>query len=231
MNSAPASSLHTAIRRRRAPRGFTLIEVLTAMMVLAVGLAGAIALIYGSQKAGVMAGDQNIAASLMQEALEDIQRNHVITKGMTVGGVPVPATDVGLFIETLPTGDGSWPHIGPAGDAGFYQAATTNLFYFRDYRNSLWPNELFWPTSPSPRYYGGPLGGNLLPTGSAFRVLYKIERHPNWLANQLSFERIYVLTMTVYKDLNPTVPPKDPKKKVEQISDPMVVYLRARVNQ
>ena len=98
--------------RARAPRslsGFTLIEVLTAMMVLAIGLAGAMSLVYGSSRAAQTASDHNAAAIVLQEAIEDIKRIHMISRPMP-GVATVNDDEIGLFVETLPTGDGSWPN-------------------------------------------------------------------------------------------------------------------------
>ena len=233
--SGQAGSLHH--------KGFTLIEVLTAMMVLAIGLSGTISLIYGSTRAANTATDRNVATSLMQEAIADIQRNHLI--GTTMPGVTVPAADVGLYVETwdsggsLPSPDGnpSWPNL----KNGVFANAGANAF--KNFRPSAatiapwnnpttqWSKELFWPYTAAPRYYGGPLAGTA-PTGTAYRVLYKLERHPNWIAvpPQLAYEGVYVVTMTVYKDLNPIVHVNDAftPKHLEQVSDPTVVYLRAR---
>lgn len=206
-------------------RGFTLIEVLVSLFVLSIGLAGAIAVIYGSVKAGVNASDQNIATILLPDAIEEITRIHSITKGSALA----PA-DVGLFIETWDSaGDGSWPNI----KNGPYKTATAGgLFQIGQYTPTiaapLWSKMVFYPIEPNPKYYGGPPGQSLNnSSGPGYRVLYKLERHPSWVAGQMSFENMYVLTAAVYKDLNPNVHPANPKKRVEQISDPVVVYLRA----
>jgi prepilin-type N-terminal cleavage/methylation domain-containing protein len=222
-----ASAVNTQ-PRLRGQVGFTLIEVLTAMMVLAIGLAGVMSLVYGSSRAAQSASDRNIAAALLQEAIADIQRNHLITNPTVPPGITPQADEVGLYIETWDSaGDGSWPNL----KSGAYTNATANLFPLKSFYNPNWTKEIFWPPSPAPKYYGGPLGGGGVPTGTAYRVLYKLERHPNWLGGQLSFEGMYVLTLTVYKDLNPSVHPSNATKQLEQVSDPMVVYLRGKVTE
>ena len=213
--------------RLRAAAGFTLIEVLTAMTVLAIGLAGVMSLVYGSSRAAQLASDRNTAAILLQEAISDIQRNHMITKPMPGVGT-VQDDEVGMYVETWDSqGDGSWPNL----KTGTYSTATANLFPLKSFYNPNWTKEIFWPPSAAPRYYGGPLGGGAQPTGTGYRVLYRLERHPNWLAGQLSFEGVYVLTLTVYKDLNPSIHPSNASKQLEQISDPMVVYLRGKTTE
>ena len=181
-----------------------------------------------------MAGDQNIAASLMQEALEDIQRNHLIKVRAPATGIPRPCRP----------GQGHRAVCRDVGFSGRRVVAESDQWHLRQHASE--------PVSAEPVLQSGvpELGeGNFLATHpgaplfrrtarrrrtshlAQFRVLYKLERHPNWVAGLQSFENIYVVTMTVYKDLNPTIHPHDPKKKLEQISDPMVVYLRAKVNQ
>jgi len=229
-----STALHTAtFQRPRASRpagGFTLIEVLTAMMVLAIGLAGAMSLVYGSSRAAQSTSDRNAAAIVLQEAIEDIKRIHLITRPMP--GVGAVADDeIGLYVETLPTGDGTWPNC----KAGTFLGTQTSAngspgVVLNSYRPVLMTNVLAWPFTPSPKYYG--LGFGAVPSSGApgFRVLYKLERHPDWIAGtSFSYEGMYVLTATVYKDLNPTVLCSSGTKKLEQISDPMVVFLRSRV--
>ena len=220
--------------RVRAAAGFTLIEVLTAMTVLAIGLAGVMSLVYGSSRAAQLASDRNTAAILLQEAIADIQRNHLITNPMPGVGTVQPE-DIGLYVETWASGDGLWPNIngGPFASTLVKPDALRPSVSLSSFTNPNWKNELFWPPSLAPKYYGGPIGGGGVPTGTGYRVLYRLERHPNWISAtpQLTFEYMYVLTLTVYKDLNPSVPPNSNKKQLEQISDPMVVYLRGNTSE
>jgi type II secretory pathway pseudopilin PulG len=226
-----------------------LIEVLITLLVLIIGLTGSLAVIMGSARSGNKAADRNIAGIILDEAIEDIQRNHLITVPVNstfpvattpYGALNVQSNEVGLYIETLDSdGTGLWPNIQNAGaGAGNYTGVKANNFLLTSFANpKLFPsaadvtksNVLLWPASSDPRYYGGPLKGPGVSTGVAYRVAYKLERSPNWIAGgQFSFDGMYVLTLTVYKDLNPTVLPGSPKKLLEQISDPMVVYLYSK---
>jgi prepilin-type N-terminal cleavage/methylation domain-containing protein len=240
--------------------GFTLIEVLITLLVLAIGLTGTLAIVMGSTRNGNKASDRNIAAIVLDEAIADIQRNHLITvpanstfpvASTSYGATNVQVNELGLYIETIDTdttGNHLWPNLqyAPSGTAGNYTGVKANNFLLSSFANpKLFPNPndpnpasptlpsnvLLWPASSDPKYYGGPLKGPGVSTGVAYRVAYKLERSPNWIAaapNQFSFDGVYVLTLTVYKDLNPAVLPGSPKKQLEQISDPMVVYLHAR---
>jgi prepilin-type N-terminal cleavage/methylation domain-containing protein len=232
-------------------RGFTLIEVLITMLVLAIGLTGALAVVMGSARSGVKASDRNIASIVLAEAIADIEHCHRIT--VPAGSVfPVPTTtygaqnvqenEVGLYIETVDSdGSGMWPNIqnhGGGGDyTGVYVGATHFPLTSSRASSKVFPNPtdpalpsniLLWPFSPDPRYYGGPLKKSGLSDGVAYRVGYKLERHPQWLAGQFSYDGVYVLTLVVYKMANPTAQPSSNKIQLEQISDPMVTYLYAR---
>ena len=230
MSQHEHSSTSVPARAPRGMSGFTLIEVLTAMMVLAIGLAGAMSLVYGSSRAAQAASDRNASAIVLQEAFEDIKRIHLITRPMPGVGT-VTDDDIGLYVETLSTGDGTWPNCKAGPFAGTQTSANGSPgVTLSSYRPALLTNTLAWPFTPAPKYYGLGLGAIAGPGVPGFRVLYKLERHPDWVAGaSFSLEGVYVLTATVYKDLNPTVAVSNGNKKFEQVSDPMVVYLRSRV--
>jgi len=204
--------------------GFTLIELLASLGILAIGLGSVLALVWGGTKIGNAASARNEAAIVIPEAIADIERIHVVPSG--VG----PASFTGYLISTYEKDTSvAWPCIKDAG----YQGVQVNLpgNTLGDYINRRDPNgnTMVWPLSANPRYYGGPLNQNTgTSTGTPFRALYRLERHPDWVVNpQFStFVGMYVLTLTVYRDLSPALHPSSTSKRYEQISDPVVVYLR-----
>lgn len=234
--------------------GFTLIEVLITLFVLVIGLTGSLAVIMGASRVGNKASDRNIVGIILDDAIADIQRNHLITVPTnstfplaTTGynAKYVQANEVGLYIETVTDTDSNlrvWPNIQTAGisdytgttvsDCSQTPARTFGLTYGL---NAIFPNELLWPI-PNARFNGS-LTSTSDTVGGGYRVVYRLERHPNWVNGELSFYGVYVLTLAVYKDLNPAivaatklpkVPPNSPNKMLEQVSDPMVVYLHAK---
>jgi prepilin-type N-terminal cleavage/methylation domain-containing protein len=234
------------MKLRRA-RGFTLVEILATMGVLAIGLSAVVSLVLGSTRATVVAADRNTATIFLSEAAENIERLHLITAEVVQSGyVPyAQPTDVGLFIETVntPVMDAAatrrWPTVRTSAvlpnDSDYGQvrvgAAKRPL---KDFVNIPSPDTMVWPPSDvSPRYNGPATSGTGGTSGFPYRVIYHLERHPDWVAhpNGSPYMGIYVLTLAGYRDLTP-----DPKvagsdtanKKYEQISEPMIVYLRAR---
>lgn len=229
-------------------RGFTLIEILATLGILSVGLASVIALVLGSTRMSVGAVDKNTATMIISEAVEDIARIHLITNDqLTASGLATRTGDVGYYIETLDSSPGAnnpatgmeWPNVQSGDFAAPTAVVVANSSYLSEYRNPLpspaLSNMIVWPPTPTPRYYGGPLraGGNA--TGTAFRAMYRLERHPDWIASlppnpvvPSPYEGIYVLTMAVYKDLQPKEPVSNPNHTYEQISDPVVTFLRTK---
>lgn len=245
---------------KRAPGGFTLIEILATLLILAIALPAVVALVLGNSRAGQVAGDRNTAAMIISEAVADIERMHTITPGMLVSGTPVPVSHVGLMIETVqpasyyppdplaPRVPYAAPNIHAVFEGVDYGAlrprspnSSPGPYALRQkFLNPNSKNTLYWPpTGESPRY-GGPLQGSTMgPTGTngtPYRVLYQLNRHPDWIVYpQSPFINTYVLTLAVYRDLSPQALPEisiatpgNPVKKLEQVSDPVVVYLSPR---
>ena len=241
----------------RRPRGFTLIEILATLGILAVGLASVIALVLGSSRMSVGAVDKNTATMIISEAVEDISRIHLITSDqLTTSGLSTTRSgDIGNYIETLnsspavlnPVTHLEWPNV-QAGDFATSSAVVVaNSSFLSEYRNpNVTPDNpgggvpnshsMVWPPTPTPRYYGGPLRAGGTSSGTAFRVIYRLERHPDWIESLAitptpppsAYEGIYVLTLAVYKDLDPKMPVNNGNHRYEQISDPAVVFVRTK---
>jgi prepilin-type N-terminal cleavage/methylation domain-containing protein len=258
------------------PAGFTIVEVLAAMAVLAVGLAAVMAMVLGSTRVSATAAKRNVAAVLISEAVADIESRHLITSNAYN-----PASDIGLLVETLASPNPnthdprSFQNLFPPGT--FAGKAVWDAYCAPPYLLNVPPpsimpppdcvHTLMWPLPQppgqplrvqtlrvngtmatvyyaDPKFFGGPLVqaanqlDNPLPSGTAYRAIYRLERHPEWhphtvdLATGLvtysgefassPFAGIYVLTLTLYAD------PSMKGLRLEQISDPVVVYLRDR---
>ncbi len=223
----------------RTARAFTLVEVLTTLAVLAIGLSAVVAIVMGSGQMSATARNRNIAAMIIPEAVADIERLHFIASP-TLGSLTVPTGDVGYFIETHNTtpADGlnpithlPWPSIEASPYTGLRVYGSNTLADYR--RVAGLGTQMIWPPSPDPKFYGG-MRNKDIANGTAFRVFYCLERHPDWRTSvrppitQSSMEGIYVLTLAAYRDMTPKAPAANADHKYEQISDPVVVYLRAR---
>jgi len=262
-------------------RGFTLIEILAAMAILLVGLASVVSVVLGSSRFSNAAARRNVAAIIISEAVEDIQRRHLITST----NYGYSADKVGLLIETLKSPNPSvhTPNANvPDGVALSNLVTSSDPMRMATWNLNLQPlyltprpppdavNTLVWPLGISPKYFAGPaiqsnsgvgpdtstpLYGN-----TAYRVIYRLERHPEWqphttdpqtamtpfywgspvwqqgawaaTGNTASgtaygpevvgspFAGMYVLTLAVYHD------PTSQCASLEQVCDPVVVYLR-----
>jgi prepilin-type N-terminal cleavage/methylation domain-containing protein len=232
--------------RRARHTGFTLVEVLATLGVLAIGLSAVVALVLGSAKATTVAADRNIATIILTEAVEDIQRNHLITKELVDSLVPHPAPpapvpldfydDVGLFIETTDAGDG-YPsiHLSPYALTEVRKLRLDKFLNPYKNPNTNQMETMIWPPSLTSPRYGGPLASGTYSAngtgGVPFRVIYNLVRHPDWVAagavNDTPYRGVYLLTLTANRDLDPTMLPNDPKKRYEQVSDPMTVFLKS----
>jgi prepilin-type N-terminal cleavage/methylation domain-containing protein len=239
--------------RHRRHAGFTLVEILATLGVLAIGLSAVVALVLGSANATGVAADRNVATIILSEAIEDIKRNHLITAEVVslVNSFPdisippapivppaplVTIDDVGLFIETVDAGDG-YPNI----HVKRYSFAEVRKLEMKSFINPFEnPNTkqketMIWPPSLTSPRYGGPLASSTYSAngtgGAPFRVIYCLVRHPDWVAagavNDTPYRGVYVLTLTVNRDLDPGLLPNDVKKRYEQVSDPMTVFLKS----
>jgi prepilin-type N-terminal cleavage/methylation domain-containing protein len=212
--------------------GYTLIEILVALLVLLIGLSSVVSLVWAAKRVGGSSVDRNVAKAIVAEAVADIERIHLITADMQVVPPP-PADDVGLFIETIASATGPNMH-----DAK-YSVAAVNGKTFSDQINmtvtmfspSVLPenmNVLIWPFSNEAKYVGGLTNRLDLDTKNsdinknalAYRVVYRLERKNAWTAAE--DKGLYALTLVVYRDV-------DRKGgKLDQLTDPLVVYLRDR---
>ena len=94
-------------------RGFTLVEVLAALAVLAFGLAAIVGVFMGTLRYSGNSSDRNIAMILIPEAARQIEREHLITKHDASWA---SSGHIGMFIETLDEsdqGDGSGKEARP----------------------------------------------------------------------------------------------------------------------
>jgi len=273
-------------RPRYDAAGFTLVEVLAALAVLAVGLAAVLAMVLGSSRVSATAAKRNVAAALITEAVADIQNRHLITSNRYNA-----ASDIGLLVETLNSPNPN-THDYNRGGQSFMNLFPPNTFNQTTWQQYCSPpyllnlpppatapqadcvNTLLWPLPQpayppgpnpgqplhqasmsvngvattlyysDPKFYGGPLvqaSGNETnpnPSGTAYRAIYRLERHPDWHPHAVALDTgavtyggenpyspmagIYVLTLTLYAD------PSMKGLKLEQVSDPVVVYLRDR---
>lgn len=80
--------------RARSSRGFTLVEILTALAVLMVALSGIIGLLYGSFQHGRAAADRSAAAILIPDALRNIALSRYQDDGTYLTTSAVEQTDV-----------------------------------------------------------------------------------------------------------------------------------------
>lgn len=221
-----------ALARPRNARGVTLIEVLTALVVLAFGLAAVVALFLTSVQTSHVAVDQNAAALLIPEALKQIEQEHRISAAMAAAAGD--ASREGEFIETLDYGSPlsnsdttSFPgvQVGAIVKGGLVDLADGNGGNF-----GFWPHE-----DDKPR----------LIAGTPYRLRYRLERYPGDSATDLNrwywhddatavydpenpaspFRGVYLLTVVCYRQTRNDVPPADLLGALVQVSDPVVVQL------
>ena len=231
-----------------ARRGFTLIEIMAALAVLVIGLTATLAIFTTSMRLSNNAADRNVTRALIEEAVADIERAHLITADMNQSGAPwnPPPDDVGGFIETVTTPDGVLPTI----HHGVYKNVFVGSKSFNEhllsycalncFSGSLNPTTtrtLMWPFGNTPKFIGGPIASGPTDPGSyAYRIIYRLERDPLWhphnadcadylIGNEnvnSAYAGMYQLTLVVYRDM-------DRKGgRLEQLTDPVVVTLRDR---
>jgi Tfp pilus assembly protein PilE len=262
--------------------GISLIEVLFTFGILAVGLAAISMMVYKGTRLSSEAIDRNAAAMLISEAVNEIEKRHLITANMTFNSMP-PTTKpddehVGLFIETVFTA-GITPNIHEE-PYRKVQARSSGTVVLEDAlkptymdlpKDPVDPSKILqpvedaistamWPMPPaeSAKTYGSSpqapkrsehYKNKMIADGKeeelereynvSYRVLYRLERHPDWHGRTFDvttglttydpeddksspFVGIYVLTLVPYKDRMGN------GKHLEQLGQPLVVYLRDR---
>jgi prepilin-type N-terminal cleavage/methylation domain-containing protein len=231
--------------------GFTLVEVLAALAVLAIGLTTVVSLLISSIRLGSNTTDRNVAKAIIAEAMADIERAHLITSTMDGMGLINP-NDVGLLIETVHNTPAANPsiHSDPYrnvrlnGSAWSFDAQLDSMCAKACFSGTLdkaTSNVLIWPFNNTAQPYfsgvtfGAAAGSVNDKTSYAYRVLYRLERDPRWHPHNADctsydpaevadspFAGSYLLTLVVYRDIDRT------GGRLEQITDPQVVYLRDR---
>ena len=187
-----------------------------------IGFAAVIGLFLGTVQHGQLVSDRNAAAVLIPDAARQIEKEHLITAQTQAAFPSIPASKIGMFIETLQS-------AAESDDDPVYGNVTVNGAPLGMPGNL---NE--WPRRPArPAMLGG---GN-------YRVRYRLEKHPafepatsnDWMPHDIktgvatgpenvssSFRGVYVLTLLCCRDNE-----QDMSKPVP-VSDPIVVYLRDR---
>ncbi len=229
-------------RERGNARGFTLVEILTSMFVLMLGIIGILSVIMRSSQMGTAASDRNNASVLLVEAIADIQRMHLITTpyATTYG---LTAYD-GEFMDTISLKSGTNPFENAS--LPYAVNGVSSQFVLDDiaYTAAGTPANLaYWPLNPAlsrvmgqyPQAGGDQLLNN---NGSTYRALYRLEPNPDWVPDPTNRDPLtrenldsayvgqYLLTIAMYRDLDPAKPTTDATKRLQQIADPIVVTLR-----
>ena len=230
--------------------GMTLVEILTALFVLVIGISGTLAIVMRSAQMSTAAGDRNNASVLIPEAIEDIKHLLAISSTMTTSnGGDLNPYYAGMFMDTLSLNDPSNPFGSsnscriPYRTSGSASTASLNQLAYPP--NAAATNLAYWPLNPTASRVMGqfpqPAGVDPLlnSSGAAYRALFKLEPHPDWIKDANShllanddptsaFAGIYILTVTMYRDLDPGVSTTsvNPMKKLQQVSDPVMVFLR-----
>jgi prepilin-type N-terminal cleavage/methylation domain-containing protein len=210
----------------RKQAGFTLIEILIALLILAIGMAAVVGLVIGAQRISNSTSDRNIARALISEAVADIERMHLITK--TIAASPA---DEGLLLETR--ADLTVPNIHSSSYSGISFESKPIISHVAKYcgmkcldgmtEHPSTAKTFLWPWANDPKFLGGATNStSYLDTNYGYWVIYRLERHPDWVAqgDESIKAGLYALTLTAYRDV-------DRKGgRFEQLNDPMVVYLR-----
>lgn len=215
-------------------RGVTLIEILTALAVLAFGLAAIVALFLTSVQTSHVAVDQNAAALLIPEAIRQIEREHLITTKVCDDNGDTAYARLGEFVETLDYGfplsnsdTATFPNakVGAIVKGGLVDLADANGGNF-----GFWPHE-----DDRPR----------IVAGTPYRLRYRLERFPGdgaadanrWYWHEDSsgvydpenpaspYRGVYLLTVVCYRQTRNDVPPAGLLGALVQVSDPVVVQL------
>lgn len=246
-------------------RGMTLVEVLAAIGVLVVGMTAIATMLVTSARFGKKALDRNTVAAVISEAVADIERRHLITPSMSLNGappVPMPADEVGLYIETVNSADVPSIHTlygDVTLDGGTHKLSKTLDSKFLTSPDKSKIHYAVWPLpTENPKFIGGmgrtvPASDLELASGTAIRILYKLERHQDWHVHTFDTNSSSGTFGTVSYNLDPSDPVNNPEEatypnspfrgvyvltmvvykqlnrdmsSIEQISDPYVVHLR-----
>ena len=229
--------------------GMTLVEILTALFVLSIGLAGVLSITIRSSQMGAIAADRNNASVIIPEAIKDIERMLLVTDTASpYYGELMDTVDLGAgtnpfanytFSATSPSGG---PLPVPFVNLGYPTPAVDNVTGRKLYL-AYWPMNMWYSRVMGQFPNAGPekLLNN---TGIAYRALFKLEPHPEWIPDpsvrntdpaagavrepypDSAFAGVYVLTLTMYRDLDPGKLTTDASKRLQQVSDPVVVFLR-----
>ncbi|HLX62460.1 MAG TPA: hypothetical protein VKX17_14375, partial [Planctomycetota bacterium] len=245
----PQGERGTGGRSAAAPMvGMTLVEILTALFVLSIGLAGVLSITIRSSQMGAIAADRNNASVIMPEAIKDIEHMLLVDSN---AAAQVGASHLGELMDTVDLGAGTNPFANyvfystsnpTGGTAPFtysnltYPTPTVDNVTGRNLYLAYWPMNMWYSRVMGQFPNAGPekLLNN---TGIAYRGLFKLEPHPEWVPDpsvrgpnreipDSAFAGVYVLTLTMYRDLDPGKLTTDATKRLQQVSDPVVVYLR-----
>jgi prepilin-type N-terminal cleavage/methylation domain-containing protein len=225
--------LSSLITRRRRPSGFTLVEILTALFVLVIGITGTLAIIMRSAQMSTSAADRNNASVLIPEAIDDIKRmmqlpNDPTNPFYTLPGNASLAVHAGELMDTVnltstgnPYANVNLPYLPPGKAAPLY-VPFKNLTYPLVSHDQSTGHDLslvYWPLNPGfARVMGQQLttaGPQTLGTnGVMYRALFKLEPHSDWVPDPFNrsatrenagseFVGVYVLTITMYRFTDP----------------------------
>ena len=201
-------------------RGFTLVEILAALLVLLIGLSAIMVLLYGSFQEGRSASDRNAACVILPEAARAIEQDHLLDAS-TISTYGIDPLKTGMLVQTI-TNAPERDAVAPYSSIQINNKPTVTLnkpTTLTGTNLNQWPRE-------KPYFFGG--DANTF--GTQYRVRYRLEKHPAWCPtgdeaaeNRYSMYRgVYVLTMVVYAadERSATSP------VYKQVSDPVVTYLR-----
>jgi hypothetical protein len=179
-----------------------MVEILAALAILVLGLSGIIGLVYGGVRQGQIVRDQNAVAILLPEAIQHIQRDHLITDSSD--------PNAGRYVQTLMNAsesDKQSPYDDPLRPPDYLTGSNLNewrrgepmqidgVYYRVRYRLEKHPE---WQPHDADGHDAGP-------------------------EDALSpFRGVYVLTVVCYQD------PWQDGQRLVQISEPVAVYLRER---
>lgn len=242
--------------KTRAPRGLTLVEILTALFVLAIGLGSVMAIVVRSANMGSYACDRNDAAILLGEAIDDIKHMMLIS----ANDAKLNGFQEGEMMDTVGLGNGSSIYGNVSfNDINFNNTnagsvpSSSGPFPFKSlaYKNGTATTDLaYWPFSvkysrtmgmyPTPAVLGGSSGGDSMynKIGVAYRALWKLVPHADWISvdpvtgqrtehPESEYAGVYVLTIAMYRDTEPSkLTTATPPKRLEQLTDPVVVQIR-----